>query len=114
LPEKWRAVSINNKLIVVFAGLTMIATVVYSGFSGWRLYEIHSTFLIDPALSKLVPTWSSASSLAGLKASLGLHQEYHEHDLPTLLVMSRPVAVGNGLVSSQARYAMTREKSTAN
>ncbi|HXC43819.1 MAG TPA: hypothetical protein VNY51_09910 [Candidatus Dormibacteraeota bacterium] len=34
--------SINNKLIVIFAGLTTIATVVYSVFAGWQLYEIHS------------------------------------------------------------------------
>jgi hypothetical protein len=42
LGQKWRAVSINNKLIVIFAGLTMTATAVYSGFAGWQLYEIHS------------------------------------------------------------------------
>lgn len=34
--------SLNNKLIVAFAGITTIATVMYSGFAGWQLYEIHS------------------------------------------------------------------------
>jgi hypothetical protein len=42
LAQKWRAVSLNNKLIVIFSGMTMLATVIYSGFAGWQLYEIHS------------------------------------------------------------------------
>jgi hypothetical protein len=41
LPQKWRAVSLNNKLIVVFTAITAIATLFYSLFSGWTLYEIH-------------------------------------------------------------------------
>jgi hypothetical protein len=40
--QKWRAVSINNKLIVTFAGITTVATLLYSVFAGWQLYEIHS------------------------------------------------------------------------
>jgi hypothetical protein len=42
LGQKWRAVSLNNKLIVVFSGITMLATAIYSVFAGWQLYEIHS------------------------------------------------------------------------
>jgi hypothetical protein len=42
LAQKWRAVSLNNKLIVVFSGISMLATVIYSGFAGWQLYEIHT------------------------------------------------------------------------
>jgi hypothetical protein len=40
--QKWRAVSINNKLIVIFSGITMLATVVYSVVAGWTLIEIHT------------------------------------------------------------------------
>jgi hypothetical protein len=42
LAQKWRAVSVNNKFIVWFSGVTMLATVIYSVFAGWQLYEIHS------------------------------------------------------------------------
>jgi hypothetical protein len=39
--QKWRLVSINNKLVVIFAGISTVAAVIYSGFAGWQLYEIH-------------------------------------------------------------------------
>jgi hypothetical protein len=42
LAQKWRAVSVNNKLIVVFSGITMLATVVYSVVAAWTLREIHT------------------------------------------------------------------------
>jgi hypothetical protein len=42
LAQKWRAVSVNNKLIVIFSGITMLATVVYSVVAGWTLVEIHT------------------------------------------------------------------------
>jgi len=35
-------VSVNNKLIVVFAGVTATATVSYAILAGWTLVEIHS------------------------------------------------------------------------
>jgi len=41
LREKWRLVSINNKLIVYLTGAIAIATLFYSIFAGWQLYEIH-------------------------------------------------------------------------
>jgi len=42
LAQKWRAVSLNNKLIVIFSGMTMLATIVYTSVAGWTLSEIHS------------------------------------------------------------------------
>jgi hypothetical protein len=38
--QKWRVVSLNNKLVVVFTGVVAIATVLYSGFTGWQLVVI--------------------------------------------------------------------------
>ncbi|HET9400629.1 MAG TPA: hypothetical protein VFO34_06735 [Candidatus Acidoferrales bacterium] len=40
LREKWHAVSLNNKFIVIFAGVSAFATLAYSGFAGWQLIEI--------------------------------------------------------------------------
>jgi hypothetical protein len=45
LLEKWRLVSINNKLIVIFTGVTTFATMVYCIVTGWTLIEIHSSGL---------------------------------------------------------------------
>ena len=42
LSQKWRAVSLNNKLIVVFSGVTMFATVVYTFVAERTLREIHA------------------------------------------------------------------------
>lgn len=40
LKQKWRLVSINNKLVVLFAGVTAIATVIYCFVAWWTLREI--------------------------------------------------------------------------
>jgi hypothetical protein len=40
--QKWRAVSLNNKMLVVFTGVIMAATLIYTLFAGWQLYEIHA------------------------------------------------------------------------
>src|SRR4051794_33663801 len=41
--QRWRAVSLNNKLIVVFAAISAFAAVTYTAFAGWTLYEIHQS-----------------------------------------------------------------------
>lgn len=62
LRQKWHAVSINNKLIVIFAGLTAIATILYSGFAGWQLYEIHSGSKDTHALAEAAKSQAEIAS----------------------------------------------------
>jgi hypothetical protein len=39
--QKWRLVSVNNKMVVYFTGVIAMATVLYTLFAGWQLSEIH-------------------------------------------------------------------------
>jgi hypothetical protein len=71
LAQKWRAVSINNKLIVVFSGITMLATVVYSVVAGWTLREIHSGGIDTHALAEGVTlTLRPRILIAGISPSV--------------------------------------------
>ena len=42
LRRSWRSASPVTKLTVIFTGVIAVATVMYCGFSGWQLYEIHA------------------------------------------------------------------------
>jgi type II secretory pathway component PulM len=52
LAQKWMAVSLNNKLIVIFSGVTMLATIMYTVVALWTLGEIHSSSIDTHTLAE--------------------------------------------------------------
>ena len=64
----------------MFAGLTMIATALYSGFAGWQLYEIHKG---GKDTHDLAVAAQGQAKAAGAQVTEMIKQETDTHELAT-------------------------------